>query len=572
MSDFSLKAIISVVDRASRPLAKISRALGGVGGAAGNFRDKMAGAVGPLGFITAGASAAGLYELVKGFSETGSAVHDLSTKIGISAEKLQEFQYKAKLDGVEAESLSNGMVKLNKAIAGAALGQNKDAAAMFQKLGIKTRDAAGHVRSAADVMPELANAMQKNENAALRTIIAQTAFGKSGADLIPMLVDGAEGMRKAAEEARHLGIVLSDEAAAQADELGDSFDRLHMTTMGLRNAIGAQLAPTLTPLVNGLAEWIAANRELISSRVTAVVQDLAVGLRAFDWAGLGRGIMSVFSAINKMSSAAGGAGNMFYIMAGIYIAPTVVAVLSLAKSVGVLGYTMATAKFGGVSLFGAIAKLIPVVWSFSAALLANPLAWVVAGIAALAGSVYLLYANWSSVASWWSDIWTGIRETLAGVSEFMAGVFTLDFQRAFDGLTRIVGSWVKTFQALFAPVAKAISWAGEAMGFAGPDVPPIPESAIAPSPRADGGVPSSASPAQSYLYAQQGQAAAAGADQTAPERSRVLTASRQRVEGEIVVRFDGVPAGTRVENNTPASAPVSVSTNVGYRRLAVAGG
>jgi hypothetical protein len=51
-------------------------------------------------------------------------------------------------------------------------------------------------------------------------------------------------------------------------------------------------------------------------------------------------------------------------------------------------------------------------WSLAAALLANPITWIVAAIAALAGVAYLLYKNWDTVGPWFEKLWGRIKEKL----------------------------------------------------------------------------------------------------------------------------------------------------------------
>ncbi len=49
--------------------------------------------------------------------------------------------------------------------------------------------------------------------------------------------------------------------------------------------------------------------------------------------------------------------------------------------------------------------LIASVWSFTAALLANPVTWIIIGIIALVGALYLLWKNWDTVVAWLNGAW-----------------------------------------------------------------------------------------------------------------------------------------------------------------------
>lgn len=54
-------------------------------------------------------------------------------------------------------------------------------------------------------------------------------------------------------------------------------------------------------------------------------------------------------------------------------------------------------------------------WGLTAALLANPITWVVAGVVALAAAAYLIYRNWGTISTWWTNFWSN-ASTLAGAA------------------------------------------------------------------------------------------------------------------------------------------------------------
>lgn len=63
----------------------------------------------------------------------------------------------------------------------------------------------------------------------------------------------------------------------------------------------------------------------------------------------------------------------------------------------------------------ALPGMIAAVWSFTAALLANPLTWVVIGIVALIAAVILLHQHWSQVVTFLENAWNGfVNGVIAG--------------------------------------------------------------------------------------------------------------------------------------------------------------
>lgn len=404
------RAIITVIDQASAPLRAIQQRvnaltapLHNVGSAASNLARysgltqigraaghavgtvkelgaKIGELIGPLGALGAAGTLAGLIELTHRAWEYGAAIYDASVKTGVAAEELQSLHYAARLTGTSAELLDKGLTKLNRTVAEAAAGKNKDAAALFAKLGISVRDANGHLRSAGELMPQIAAAFEKNENPALRARMSFALFGRSGAELIPLLARGRHSLEEMSAEAEHLGLVMSAEAVKSAKEMEDSWLRLEGATRGLSNAIGAQLFPILMPLVNQLTEWIAANREIIATNIRDIVAQLADALRSVDWAGWGRGIRDAIGTIWSIVEAAGGLKVVLGVLAVFMAGPFVAAIFAVGQAFVALGV----------------------------AILTTPIGWITAGIAAIAGGAFLIYRNWGSIAEFFRARWEEI--------------------------------------------------------------------------------------------------------------------------------------------------------------------
>ncbi|MEF2968361.1 phage tail tape measure protein [Paenibacillus sp. M1] len=74
----------------------------------------------------------------------------------------------------------------------------------------------------------------------------------------------------------------------------------------------------------------------------------------------------------------------------------------------------------------AMPGLIASVWSFTAALLANPITWIVVGIVALIAAIVLLWVNWDSVVNWiksaWNSFVSGIKAGFDWIRNLFAGM------------------------------------------------------------------------------------------------------------------------------------------------------
>jgi hypothetical protein len=173
-------------------------------------------------------AAAGLGAAVLRFADAGSALKDMSDRTGVSVETLSELRYAAGQSGTSIEALEKGLTKLAKA--GAA-----DPVAAFR---------------------ELANQIQATEDPAERTRIALEAFGRSGTELLPLMLNGAAGIAALEEEARKLGVTMSTEDAVAAEEFGDKMSALQTATDALAQKLGSVLVPSLTAVVEKLTEAV----------------------------------------------------------------------------------------------------------------------------------------------------------------------------------------------------------------------------------------------------------------------------------------------------------------------------
>lgn len=87
----------------------------------------------------------------------------------------------------------------------------------------------------------------------------------------------------------------------------------------------------------------------------------------------------------------------------------------------------------GLLLVG-IYQVTAAIWAATAAMLANPVTWIVTGIGLLAAALYLLITNWDSVVQWLNGVWKscldwlvsgweGVKQAFAGFGEWLQGLW-----------------------------------------------------------------------------------------------------------------------------------------------------
>lgn len=184
--------------------------------------------------------------------EYADEIITMSTKYGISTEKLQEFSYMAELVDTDLGTITGATAKLTKQMGAAAEG-NEAAAEKFAELGIDIRDANGDLKSADEVFMEVIDALGQMESGVERDNVAMELFGKSAQELNPLIETGSAGIAAYAQEAHDMGAVLDEEALQSLGEMDDSFQRVEQATTALKNSIGVALAPVITQISEGIA-------------------------------------------------------------------------------------------------------------------------------------------------------------------------------------------------------------------------------------------------------------------------------------------------------------------------------
>lgn len=178
---------------------------------------------------------------------------EMSQKVGVSVESLSTLGFAAQQSGVEIEQLQGGLVKLakNASDASQGIGTAKDA---FAALGIEVTKADGSLKGTDELLREIAGEFSKYEDGANKTALAVGIFGRAGAELIPLLNEGAQGIGALEEQARALGLELSTNTAQQAEAFGDQLDQLKALATGLGNDIATALLPSMVGLTQAFID------------------------------------------------------------------------------------------------------------------------------------------------------------------------------------------------------------------------------------------------------------------------------------------------------------------------------
>ena len=536
--------VSKALDRAGLPvfansLKNVGSAIGGVGSAVGQSRDRLLGLGATLGITSA---ALGLF--VNGYADATGAIGDTAERTGISRERFQELGFAAKLTGSSSEVLAGALQKMNINVGAAAKG-SKELTDMFSGLGIKLKNTDGSLKSTDEQFAMFVDRISKIKNPSLQAQAAVKIFGKSATELLPLIRGGSAGLQEMSDEARRLGIVLSDDAVRDGEAFGDILDTLKAAIGGVGNTIGTALVPELSKMATWLTETIVKYRPQIEAFATAFARDLPGNIeKIVGFLGdLYDGIQPVISAIGWMADTFGGANVVFAALGAYLGGGLLVSIYSLAVA------------FKGLGV----------------AILTTPVGWFLAAIAAVGAAAYIIYKNWDQIVAFFEEKWAGVKAAFS--DGIINGIWKLWKEynpvtlmtEAFMGLVQYLTGWdlgailgAKVQDAISAMKSAIPDWAAKMLGIE-----------ISADPAAGGG----SGEGQQSAQAPESGAAAPGTEkdladigrraaQVGNESAKIVQAQQQPSEVRVKVDFANTPPGTKVK--TEGSQGAQFDTDLGY--------
>ena len=346
-----------------------------------------------------GASAAvggSILDVGKSTADYAGDMYDMARGAGIGVEAFQKLAYAGRMSGVETEKLSASLVKFDRMVA-EATGGNKTYMQTFEDLGIKIKDSAGNLRQPNEIFEDVADIFHNTEDGIGKTALAVELFGKSGADLIPMLNDGKAGLKAFYAEAERLGLALSNEMIAKGDAFSDQLENIGEQVKGVKLQLGAALIPALSAatekiskVIDKITKWVQENPELAATigniAMTTGKWIAILGTAAIAIGSVAFIILQFRKAFRAMSDA---------VTIGISIFKNIKNTF-LVVDKAMKGYTK-TQKLATVAT-----KL------FNKALKANPILTIISLIIALGAVVYSVIKNWDKIAAWFKKLWDAI--------------------------------------------------------------------------------------------------------------------------------------------------------------------
>jgi phage-related protein len=205
--------------------------------------------------------------VIDGFKNMGKAVVDTvaevgalgdeidkeSQKLGLATDTYQELAYAMEMSGASIGDISKGMMNITNAIADTENGV-EGASEKFDALGVSLQNVDGSMKSSEQVLMESIDALASMTDETQRNALANDIFGRSYADLKPLLNSGSEGIKELMQEAEEYGMVMSQDGVNASADFDDSLTRLNGTIGGIKKSMVGNLLPSVTTVINGFSD------------------------------------------------------------------------------------------------------------------------------------------------------------------------------------------------------------------------------------------------------------------------------------------------------------------------------
>ena len=333
-----------------------------------------------------------------------------------------------------------------------------------KELGLKFTDKSGNMlgmdRILEKIRGKFGETLSVNESDMLKK-----AFGSDEAvSLIKLMLTQTGALKKNIAD---LGRVNNmDKAKEMARTMSGVWGRLSGSWDAVKISFGQRILPTINKVVGKLADFVAYIHKCIeiAPGLTTKIGLLAVGL-------------TVVGAVLGLVGAAFAFGKI--VLMG-FLGPVLPLIGLLGKLKTLLTFAkiaMWVLAFTGTYL-GMVFKMMATgALKFAAALLANPITWIVLGIMALVGAVVALIYYWSDLVAWFSNTSWG---------QGLIAMFQ-DLRQWWKNLTASFtqGTWIQTLMGLLdtlmAPLralGDGIGWIGEKLGIISGEGPKIEASGV----------------------------------------------------------------------------------------------
>jgi len=243
-------------------------------------------------------------------TETMGRLDDIATQAaqsGLGTDTIQAINYASDQIDVSADTIVGAMTKMTNAMA--------TSPEKFEALGVAITNADGSMKGTEETFFRVAQALSQITNETERDQAAMQIFGKGANELAGIIDDGGQAFQGYAQQARDLGLILSDDLIGNVTASGDAIATAKAAWDQAKDMWNAQIleafAPLLITVADGAVQLASAFAQL-PEPVKVVITTVTAAAAAF--VALSKGIAalktisSITGVITGLSGGLGGLG------------------------------------------------------------------------------------------------------------------------------------------------------------------------------------------------------------------------------------------------------------------------
>lgn len=207
-------------------------------------------------------------------AEYGDTIDKQSQKLGLSAEKYQEWDYVLQHAGTSMSNMGTGLKTLTNKIDDAKNGSSS-AIEMFEQLGISLDDLNNMSRE--DVFGATITGFQNMADSTERAALANDLFGKSGQELTPLFNTSVQETQEMIQAVNDLGGVMSNDAVKAAADFEDNLQDMQTAFTGIKNGILSDMLPAFSSLMQGITALVSGSddaEQLLTDGVNTLISNI----------------------------------------------------------------------------------------------------------------------------------------------------------------------------------------------------------------------------------------------------------------------------------------------------------
>ena len=298
------------------------------------------------------------YEFASSAGEEVERLQEMANEAGTTVQRIQELQYASSALNIDVNAVTSSMRDLSEKAMDAVKNATGETAQVFSSLGVHILDINGNVKDSNVLWEETMAALGNVHNETERTAAAMKLFGGNASKLNSIMgQDGVRALRAYSLEANNAGVVMDEATRNALQRLNDEQEIASQKMAALKARLAAELAPELTKLIQYGVKLIETFEPVITKGLKLLIENL-------DKVIIGVGLV-----------AAG--------FVALQVAAAVAPMIALMNT----------------TLTGTAVSLTAV----NAALLTNPITWIVTGIVAGVGALVWAIASWTSETEKASD-------------------------------------------------------------------------------------------------------------------------------------------------------------------------